>query len=222
MPALQCFVMLLLCTGLPAAEAPQLPPDAERIGEDLYRVGKAVVDLKAKTLTCTGKINMQRSTIEYLAVAPRGKLHESLLEIDVRPLHLQVGLILLGLEPKGGLRYQGDTQAPKGSPVDIWVAWQRGGRKVKVRAEDMAWDMVKKRPMPPKAWVFSGSLIRDGEFVADEELSLVGTYRDPAAIINNVHPSGSDDAVYKVNERIVPPMGTPVTFIVTPAEGSPR
>jgi hypothetical protein len=202
--------------------APELPPDAEKIGEDRYRLGKLTVDLKTKTATCAGTLNMPRGTIEYLAVAPGGKLHESVLNVDVRPLHLQVGLILLGLEPKGGLTVQGDEKPPQGSPVAVFASWQRGGRTVKVRAEDLAWDLDKKRPMDRGPWVFSGSSIDKDGFVADRELSLIATYRDPAAIVNNRLPSGSDDTVYKVNERIAPPRATPVTVTFQPESPEPR
>lgn len=205
--------------------APRTPPaEAEKIGEDLYRIGKAQADLKAGTVTVSGKINMFRGLIEYLAVAPEGKEHESLLTLDVRPLHLQVGLILLGLEPKGGLRYQGDKQVPKGDPVDIFVSWERGGRTVRVPATELVWDTLKKRPMDRNPWVFSGSAVDGKGFVADRELSLIATFRDPAAIVNNVLPSGAHDTVYKVNERIVPPLGTPVTVTVSrrgPAKPGP-
>jgi hypothetical protein len=130
---------------------------------------------------------------------------------------MQLGLILLGLEPKGGLRHQGDTQAPKGSPVQVFVSWQRAGRTVKVRAEELAWDITKKRAMQQNAWVFSGSAIDNDGFVADRELSLIATFRDPAAIVNNAAPTGSDDLAFKVNERIVPKWSTPVTLTISPA-----
>jgi hypothetical protein len=198
------------------APSPTLPGDAVRIGEDKYRVGKLTVDLAAKTATCAGKLNMPRGLIEYFAVAPGGKLHESLLRLDVRPLHLQVGLILLGLEPKGGLSYQGDTAPPKGSPVAVYASWKRGARTVRVPAEELVWAIDHKKPMERGAWVFSGSVVKEGLFVADEERSLIATLRDPAAIINNVLPGGSDDTLYKVNERIAPPYGTPVTVTFTP------
>ncbi len=207
----------LLGAALQAPDAqPELPPDAVKIGEDLYRVGKVTVDLKAGTATTSGKINMRRGIVEYLAVAPGGKTHESLLTVDVRPLHYQVALILLGLEPKGGLTVQGDEKPPKGSPVQLYVSWKRGDRNVKVRAEELVWNIDRKAPMEQGAWIFSGSLVDKRGFLADEELSLVATFRDPAAIVNNVLPAGSDDTVYKVNERIVPPIGTPVTFTATP------
>lgn len=207
--------------GRTEGTAPKLPGDAVQIGDEQYRLGKVTVDLKARTLTCAGTVNMPRGTIEYFACAPHGKLHESLLSVDVRPLHLQLGLILLGLEPKGGLRYQGDTQPPKGSPVDIFVSWTRAGRPVKARAEEMIWDMVRKQPMGANPWVFSGSAIDKDGFVADRKLSLIGTYRDPEAILNNGLASGSDDTAYKVNERIVPPYNTPVTLTLTPHAGAP-
>lgn len=223
-PILVLGAFAAACVALPAhvasQEAPKVPPEAEKIGEDRYRIGKATADLKTKTVTCSGRVNMHRGLIEYLAVAPQGKTHESLLTVDVRPLHLQVGLILLGLEPKGGLRYQGDKQVPKGSPVDVFVSWQRGGRNVRVPATDLIWDTLKKRPMERNAWVFSGSLVNDKGFVADLEFSLIATFRDPAAIVNNALPSGADDTVYKVNERIVPPLDTPVTVTLTPRKGA--
>lgn len=219
------FGAALALVALPTAVRGQagLPSEAEKIGDELYRIGKLTVDLRAQRAVCRGWVNMPRGTIEYLAVAPGGKLHESILCLDVRPLHLQLGLILLGLEPKGGLTVQGDTKRPQGSPVAIYVAWQRrsaaapgGVRAVKVAAEELAWDLRRNRPMAPNAWVFTGSIVdRDG-FVADRELSLVATYRDPAAIVNNVLPTGSDDTVYKVNERIVPPRETPVTVTFQP------
>jgi len=216
--ALCLAAAVIAILALPAqSQAPKAPPEAEKIGDDLYRVGKMTVDLKAKTATCSGKVNMQKGMVEYLAVAPQGKLHESVLNLEVRPLHLQVALILLGLEPKGGLRYQGDKQVPKGSPVDVFAAWERNGKKVRVPATEMVWDIVKKKPMDPAPWIFSGSMVtKEQGFVADVELSLIATFRDPAAIVNNALPSGADDTVYKVNERITPPWGTPVTVTLTP------
>src|SRR5687768_15251050 len=91
LPCLLLLLSLVAVGGLVPSTAqhaqPKLPQDAEKIGEDLYRVGKLTVDLKAKTATCAGKLNMQRGTVEYLAVAPGGKGHESVLSLELRPLH---------------------------------------------------------------------------------------------------------------------------------------
>jgi hypothetical protein len=224
--SLRLWAVLCLCvlcvSAVSSTGDPQKPeaPAAEKIGEDRYRVGNAVVDLKAKTLTLTGKVNMQKGLIEYVAVSTKSvKRHESALTLDVQPLHLQVGLILLGLkEPEGGggLRYQGDERVPTGSALAMSVSWVRGGRTVRVPVGDLVWDIDKKAPISRGSWVFSGSMIDKRGFVADIEQALVATFRDPAAIINNALPGGGDDTLYKVNERIIPPLGTPVTAVFTP------
>ena len=82
------------------------------------------MDTQARTVTCKGVINMDEGAIEYLAVAPGGKTHESLLRVDVRPLHLQVALLMLDLEPKNVLKFQGDPATPQGAPVEIKVRWR--------------------------------------------------------------------------------------------------
>jgi hypothetical protein len=217
------FVFLVAGGSLAAEEPgapPKLPPEAERISENVYRIGRVVLDTKARSVTCSGQVNMQRGPIEYLAVTPTGKRHESVLVLDLEPMHLQVALLVLGLEPGGNLRYQGDSQAPKGAPVEIEARWESGGKERSARLEELAWDIPKRRPMERSAWVFTGSRITDAGFGATLEGSLIACYRDPYAILNISLATGADDTVYKVNERIVPPRGTPVTVVLRPATAS--
>ena len=158
---------------------------------------------------------MDQGAIEYLAVAPHGKLHESLLRVDVRPLHLQVALLLLGLEPKNVLESQGDFKTPQGDPVELRIRWHdAAGRPHEVRAEELVEEMPAERPIPMNAWVFTGSRILKAGFQADLEQSLVAVWHDPAAILDNRTPGGANNA-YMVNSRRTPRRGTPVDFILT-------
>ncbi len=230
---LTCCLSLcgLLCAGALQGSAPlretsgsppETPAEAERITEHVYRLGQVTIDLKAGSVSCQGRLNKQRGFIEYLAVARRGKRHETVLEVDVRPLHLQLGLIMLGLEPQGGLRFQGDANLPKGPPVDVWVAWERGGTEVRFRGERLVWNVEKKREMEEKPWIFSGSLIDGRGFAADREKSLIATYRDPVALVNNRLPAGADDTSYEANPRVCPRVGTRVELLIqkaTPPDG---
>jgi hypothetical protein len=198
-----------------------LPPEAEKITENVYRIGQVVLDTKARTVTCDGQVNMRKGMIEYLAVTPDGKRHESALVLELSPVHLQVALLLLGLEPGGGIRYQGDSQAPRGDAVEIRVQWREGGKSHEVRLEEFAWDIPRRRPMPPHPWIFTGLRTgRDGaparparpSPAGEWEGSLIASFHDPSAMFNNPLAEGADDTVYKVNERLVPPVGTPVTL----------
>ena len=197
-----------------AQRPPQRPPQVERITENVYRIGAVIVDTRARTVTCKGVVNMDEGAIEYLAVAPHGKTHESLLRIDVRPLHLQVALLMLDMEPKNVLKFQGDPATPQGAPIEIRVRWRdRKGAEQEVRAEELMLEMPAKRPMPPNRWVFTGSRVVKEGFEADLEKSLVAVYHDPAAILDNPLPGGATNS-YIVNTKRVPKRGTSVDFVL--------
>ena len=219
------FVLLILTNSTLVASdetqstqtSPSLP-EAEKIGENLYRIGRLTVDMAKREVTVRGWINMNKGAIEYLACCAGGKLHESELVLDTKPMHLQIALILLGLEPKGNFEYQGDPSSPKGDPVEIWAQWKDGDEMKNVRAEQMILDSKKETPMKDTQWIFTGSAIFNGRFVADIEKSLIATYHDPAAIINNPLPEGADDTVYAVNSKLVPKRGTSVVLTIKAVE----
>ena len=192
----------------------QQEPSIVKLREGLYKVGSVILDRAQNEIRLEGEVNMQRGAIEYLACARGGKLHESVLVIDVEPYELQVALLLLGLEPGGNIEYQGDARTPQGDSLEIWVEWEEKGEMKRHRAEDCVFDLVEKRTMTPTPWIFTGSKIEDGVFIANVERSLMATYHDPYALLNHPLPTGADDTVYKVNEALVPKKGTPVTVLM--------
>ena len=159
---------------------------------------------------------MQKGMIELLACAPGGKTHETVVVMDVVPYHLQVALILLGLNYVGGLAIQGDTLTPRGDSLEVLITWNSNGRDTTVRGEDFAWDIPRKAPMQHTPWIFTGSKMMDGKYMADVEKSLITTYHDPFTILDNPLSTGADDETYKVNENLVPPKGTAVTVTIKP------
>ena len=196
-------------------------PAMTKVGDGLYKLGNIDLNLNNKTITMYGKINMAYGLIELLACTKIGKLHESLLVIDVQPVHLQTALILLGLEYVGGLRYQGDPRTPKGDPVRIWLEWEKDGQKKRHRAEDLVFNREKQSSMDHINWVFTGSRINNqGVFMAQAIGTLITTYRDPDAIIDNPLPEGANDTIYIVNNQITPPKGTDIKMIIEPGGSS--
>ena len=202
----------------PAAEEDAAPtkPVVEKLAEGRYLIGAVELDQNKREIYLSGQVNMQEGLIELFACGPRGKLHESVLVLDVVPYHLQVALILLGLKSGGGLEYQGDPRAPTGDPVEVWVEWDGADstaaapEMVQYRAEDMVYNVAKEQAMAHTPFVFAGSRIQDGRFVANVEQSLITTFHDPYAILDNPLPTGGDDTLYVVNQEVVPPRGTPV------------
>ena len=206
------------------------PPTVERITNTLFRVGKVMVDTVARQVVCNGVINMDSGAIEYLAVSPGGKLHESLLKIEARPIHLQVALILLNLEPHNNLKYQGDSATPLGAPLSITIRWKdlRTGAQRSERAEALISEMPlqnkrekdKEKNGGPHNWVFTGSrVLKEVGFEADAEGSIIAVWHDPAAIIDNPSPDGAENN-HSVS-RSCPPRNTPIELVITAANSAP-
>lgn len=195
-------------------------PAMVKVGDGLYKLGNVDLDLNKKIVTMYGKVNMSYGLIELLACTKIGKMHESALVMDVQPIHLQTALILLGLEYGGGLRYQGDPLTPKGDRVRIWVEWDADNQIKRHRAEELVFNRVKQSHMAHTDWVFTGSRMHNGVFMSQAVGTLITTFRDPDAIIDNPLPEGADDTVYIVNSQIAPPKGTDIRMIITPANSS--
>ncbi len=200
----------------PPPDQKTLPvPSIRRLGEGIYRLANITIDKKKGEVKVPGRVNMQEGLVELLACGRWGKLHESVLVIDVEPYYFQLALLLLGLEPGNKpLAYQGDPHTPQGDYVDILVEWRENGKSVKKRAEELVFNRATGKSMKRTHWVFTGSIIQNGIFIAQVEQSLVTTFHDPATIIDNPLPAGGDDTLYYANKRVVPPVGTPVTMIV--------
>ena len=111
--------------GMPAMLAVAVAVDVGAGSESLVerRLGSVGLDVVSRSLVATGLVNKVNGPIEYLACGPSGKLHESILELSVSPVDLQAGLLLLGLEPGGGVTRQGQGK-PFGPIVDIWLEWE--------------------------------------------------------------------------------------------------
>lgn len=195
-------------------------PLVRKISEGVFEVGNITVNKPQGFVSVNGTVNMDEGLVEYLACGFRGKLHESVLNLDVSPYYLQVALLLIGLEPGDKpLEFQGAPGIPQGDPVELWVSWENKDKKrVHYRAEDLILNVALQKPMPHTHWVFTGSQIIDGRFMAEVEHSIVATYHDPFAIFDHPLQTGSDDTLYHVNTKVVPPKGTPVTFVVKPVK----
>ncbi len=50
--------------------------------------------------------------------------------------------------------------------------------------------------------------------------TLITTFHDPDAIIDNPLPGGADDTAYIVNTQVIPPKGTDLRMIIIPAKSS--
>ena len=215
------FIVLLIClilseSGLLIAQ--EIDTSAShpivKLSPTTYKIGNILLDVDNRFVQFPGKINMDEGIIELLACTPGGKIHESVLVVDIVPYYLQVSLLLLGLNYGDNLEYQGDPNTPLGDSVEVWVEWHWENEDYKVRGEDLIFNHISKKIMTHTHWIFSGSRIVNGIFMADKEGSIITTYHDPFTILDNPLPGGGNDELYVVNHNLVPPKGTQVDLII--------
>ena len=188
----------------------------KEISPGIFEIGKVRLDQKKRTVSFPAAINMTNGPIEYALVTAVGKLHESVLRTDIDAAHLHVAALLLGA--KGAqtnytVAYF-DTNSIPGEKINLFASWKEGPRDKKVRVEELVFNTQTKSPMVETNWVYNGSQIHDGTFIAQRDGLIVSIISDPLALINNPRPGRENDEIWQVNTNLVPPISTKVEFSI--------
>ena len=205
-----------------SADALPSTPSFQVIGGGVYQIGNVTVDANKREVIMNGEINLisPETILEFFAVGKLGKTHESLIMLDAEPMHIQVALLRLNLNPGMNLTVEGDPHLPTGDPMELWVEWERGDQIIRHRAEELVWNAMTKQPMQQTHWVFTGGRFIRNQFTAQLFHNIIAVYRDPDSIFNHPLPGGTDDRTYRVNTDVVPAKATPVRIIARQIQDS--
>jgi hypothetical protein len=231
MPA-RAAIFLLTAMPLLAQSRTEFTPPKE-VAPGVFEIGAVRLDKNASTVTFPAKVNMNDGLVEYLLVSPQGAVHESVLVSDAQPQDVHMAMLLLGAkgmaQPKDGKapeRIDAEflAKAPKltGDRVFLTVKWKdEGGREQAAPAERWLTRKIFTPKKPAKAvaaedgpWLYTGSFIYENRFIAQVEGAFVALVTFPSALINNPRTGSNDDHVWFVKTEAVPPVGTPVEFLV--------
>ena len=96
-------------------------------------------------------------------------------------------LLLLGLDPARSRvpKMHFDPVAPKGDPLEIWLDWNTPTGPRRARIEQLLYDERTKTTMSEGPWVYTGSTLVDGRYMADIDGVLIGFVHSPAPVIEN-------------------------------------
>ncbi len=181
-----------------------------------------------------GVIVQNRAPLECFAVVSGGREHEAVVAVtgsyprdgkklpDRLAATINACLLALGYERGTPVRYSRDGKVlpPEGEKIRIYVEWKDAeGNRVRVRAEDLVYDIQTKRAMQRDPWVYVGSRFeRDpasGEtiYLADATGDVAVTYSWPNTIIDNITKEAADDVYYTCYTPRIPAVGTKVTLV---------
>ena len=191
----------------------------------MFDVGNVKVDQNARTASFLAEVNMRDGLVEYLLVTESGKTHESVFTTKIDPANLHVAMLLLGAKgfakktsaPPGQIDASYLRKAPElgGEQVEIIVKWP--GHEA--RAEDFIFK--KNAPAARGFWVYNGSFILEGKFLARLDGSIIALVTDPAALINNPRPGHENDHIWSVRTEAMPSTNTAVEITLQLAEKKP-
>jgi hypothetical protein len=209
--------------------APPEKPKVEKIDTSRYRIGKIEFDSITREVRIPAKVNMASGLIEFLLVHENGKVHESLFSTDATPSDINLAFTLLRYKASPELyALPNKTGGLSGNfpevPEDIRLA-----ARISIEVECKIDDKIERKPvnewiqhgntasaMPLSHWVYGGSRIEDGSFVADSTGDIIAIFLSQAAMINYPGTDNGDDTVWTAFEKRVPPEGTNLTLIVAP------
>jgi hypothetical protein len=202
-------------------ENTNLPP-LRMVGRGILELGRVRVDKEKRTASFPAVLNQAEGVVEYLVVTAYGKTHESVLRTEVPPFHLHVAMLLLGAQGAGtnfltakppeyggtpGLKIPGDQ-------VTIELSWPRQKRQVVRQAGEVVSRGGARPGKGRSQWVYNGSAVWQGIFLAEDSGSMVSLISDPAALVNHAVAASTEERAWMANPKKLPPVNTPVQVTV--------
>ena len=157
----------------------------KQIEPNIYEIGGVRINSKTKTVIIPATVNMAEGQIEYALVSTMGKLHESLLKTEVEPYHIHVAMLLLNIKGFDYTKYDINEKNIGGDPLAIKLEWNENGKTKQEPLEDFIYNTRKNKPLKSSEWVYNGSRLIDGTFLAQRDRSVIAIKPDIDALINN-------------------------------------
>ncbi|GHC47468.1 hypothetical protein GCM10007100_11480 [Roseibacillus persicicus] len=225
---MRIFAVLLALLLTTAAEEPTQPVVTE-LGDGKYTIGTVEFDENSRRISFPAEINQIEGVLEFAIVHEKGKIHESLLMTRTSALHLNIALKLLRYQSSPELfpildeNFESTGQFPDvpeaqktASRLQILVSWEQDGAKKEYSLNDLIYHTTTERPMEPAPWIYQGSYIHENSFKAETSGDLVAIYITRSSLLNFAGKDNETDEPWTPNQKILPPMGTPVTVTFAP------
>lgn len=217
---------------LPAPDQPVAPvePAVKKLDEERLQIGDVVFNRKTREIRFPAKVNMAGGELlEFALVHANGKVHESLLLTETSATDINLAFKLLRypassefyaiVEPDGTMsnRFpEVPEEVKRAARIDISVEWKDAGKTRTAKLNEWIAHGTTGDAMPADPWVYGGSGIHDGKFVADLTGDYIAVFLSSAALINFSGKDNTSDEVWTPYPKRVPPEGTNVTVIIKP------
>jgi hypothetical protein len=201
----------------------------------IFEIGKVRLDQRHRNITVPAMLNRSQGPMEYFLVTTYGKTHESILKTQAAPFDIHLAMLLLGAGGSGDASFPGSPtngvpgpvvhpspEAIPGNKAVIEIKWKTPDGETQHPAEDLVYRTDTQTVLGHGAWVYNGSLIIRGRFLAQGDGSIISLVTDPVALINNVGPGHDNDMIWTANTNNLPPPDVPVEVIIALDDNKPK
>lgn len=225
-------------SAIPPVEETKAKPREElpikEIEPGVLELGKVRLHMEERSITFPASINMHEGPIEYFLVTSYGKVHESVLKMDVMPYHIHMFALMLGatgadfdalkarfskLEENEIVPTAELNEMLKdglfGQPVQMTIRWKKDEKSFEHEAEALLASNVDGNTMDAGQWFYTGSRIINNIFVANQSGDAVTVIGDYGSMVNYIGPGFKNDELWKANIPVLPPINHPVTVTFT-------
>lgn len=199
--------------GEAVASSPTNAP-VRMVGDGLFEIGSVQLDKTQRTVSFPAVVNLKDTAVEYLLVTQYGKIHESILRTETQPYHIHLAMLLLGVQDAGTNTFSENASVPPpGTPITVQIEWNTGSVTNVKPAGALIMNRKKNAPMASASWVFNGSVMLEGTFLAQQEGSIISLIGDPVALVNYPGSERADDENWLPNAKVLPEVETMVRVI---------
>lgn len=166
----------------------------------------------------------RQTILEQLLTKKGAKEHEAVLSADIDARDLHTVLLLAGAEAGSPVVFRPKFIPPTGTTVQIFLEYEKDGKKVRVRAQEWIRNIKTKKELNTD-WVFAGSHLIPDPFDKTKKPAYAANFGDVICISNfdaallDVpfdSPKNNDDLTFETNTERIPPEKTPVLVILEP------
>lgn len=222
--ALLALAVSPLCRAADAPAPADKPAAAEK--PDASKMPHINIDVKKKQVRVDAEFVNPQMPLEFFICMSGTAEHEAVLRSAVKPSHIHLGLLMLGLKPGEPVRFSRAADKwlpPAGPPLHMFAEWvDKKGQTVRYPAYRLMRNVKTKKEMPPMTWVFCGSrFMDDGKYAADTTGYIVSVVNFDLTLIDipEIASNSNETLEWEINPDLCPPKGTQATIIIEAAGG---
>ena len=173
-----------------------------------YQFGPIDIDQDKREFSFPAVCNQMSGLVEYALVHKDGKTHESLFRTKVSPKLIHAALLLLKEKPQPAFFKFVEANSSKliqMPEIEIMVEWEHNGSNHKTSINSMVLNQTDNRELSESGFVFTGSKVVEGTYLAEMDGSIIAVYHDNRATLNSRDLNSTSDDVWIANESKMPP-----------------